>query len=136
AGASRGVMASLVNAYAEEEAPTGDGKTETRVVMKFHPTLAPVKAAILPLVKKDGMPEVSMTLYNELKKHYKIFYDESATVGKRYRRQDEIGTPYCFTIDSETLQNQTVTVRHRDSMRQERIAMDQVLRFLQNNLNA
>ncbi|MCK6541100.1 glycine--tRNA ligase [bacterium] len=135
AGASRGVMASLVNAYAEEEAPTGDGKTETRVVMKFHPTLAPVKAAILPLVKKDGMPEVSMTLYNELKKHYKIFYDESATVGKRYRRQDEIGTPYCFTIDSETLQNQTVTVRHRDSMTQERIAMDQVLRFLRDNLN-
>ncbi|MBL7961282.1 glycine--tRNA ligase, partial [bacterium] len=131
---SRGLMAFLVNAYQEEEAPTGDGKTEVRTVMKFHPKLAPVKAAILPLVKKDGMPEIAMKLYNDLKNHYKVFYDESATVGKRYRRQDEIGTPFCITIDSETLQNQTVTVRERDSMAQERITVDRVLNYLNEKL--
>ena len=134
AGASRGLMAFLVNAYQEEEAPTGDGKTEVRTVMKFHPKLAPVKAAILPLVKKDGMPEIATKLYNDLKNHYKVFYDESATVGKRYRRQDEIGTPFCITIDSETLQNQTVTLRERDSMVQERITMNNVLSYLNDKL--
>lgn len=130
AGASRGCMAFLCNAFAEEEAPTGDGKVETRTVMKFHPKLAPVKAAILPLVRKDGMPEIGTKLYDELKNSFKVFYDESGTVGKRYRRMDEVGTPYCITIDSETLQNQTVTVRERDSMKQERIALDAVRAFL------
>lgn len=134
AGASRGFMAFLINAYAEEEAPTGEGGTEVRTVMKFHPRLAPIKAAILPLVRKDGMPEIATKLYDDLKKRFKVFYDESATVGKRYRRQDEIGTPYCVTIDSETLQNQTVTVRHRDAMTQERIALDGVAGYLTEKL--
>jgi len=135
AGASRGLMAFLCNAYGEEEAPTGDGKTEVRTVMKLHPRLAPVKAAILPLVKKDGMPEIADKLYKDLKKHFKVFYDESGAIGRRYRRQDEIGTPFCFTIDSETLQNQTVTVRERDAMTQERISIDKVPDFLQNRLS-
>lgn len=134
AGASRGLMAFLVNAFAEDEAPTGDGKTETRTVMKFHPLLAPVKAAILPLVRKDGMPELAMKLFHSLKHQFKVFYDESGTVGKRYRRQDEIGTPFCITIDSETLQNQTVTIRDRDRMTQIRIAMDAVRNYLNDKL--
>lgn len=135
AGASRGVMATLVNAYQEEEAPTGEGGTEIRTVMKFHPRLAPVKAAVLPLVKKDGMPEIAMRVTDALKRNYKIFYDESGTIGKRYRRQDEIGTPVCITIDSETLQNQTVTVRDRDEMKQERVALDAMNVYLQTKLS-
>ncbi len=135
AGASRGVMAVLVNAYREEEAPTGEGGTEIRTVMKFHPRLAPVKAAILPLVKKDGMPEIATKLYDDLKTRFKVFYDESGTVGKRYRRQDEIGTPYCVTIDSETLQNRTVTVRDRDAMTQERVTAENVATYLRDKLS-
>ena len=134
AGASRGLMAFLVNAYNEDEAPTGEGKTEVRTVMKFHPVLAPIKAAILPLVKKDGMPEISMNLFNSLKHQMKVFYDESGTVGKRYRRQDEIGTPYCITIDSDTLNDQSVTVRDRDRMTQERISIDSVKNYLNDKL--
>lgn len=80
------------------------------------------------------MPEIATKLYNDLKNHYKVFYDESATVGKRYRRQDEIGTPFCITIDSETLQNQTVTLRERDSMAQERISISNVLSYLNEKL--
>ncbi len=134
AGASRGLMAFLVNAYHEDEAPTGEGKTEVRTMMKFHPVLAPIKAAILPLVKKDGMPEIAMNLFNSLKHHMKVFYDESGTVGKRYRRQDEIGTPYCITIDSDTLNDQTITVRDRDRMTQERISIDSVKNYLNDKL--
>lgn len=130
AGASRSFMAFLVNAYGEEEAPTADGKTETRVVMKFHPKLAPNKVAIFPLVNRDGMPEIAEKITQELRPHMQVFYDDSGAVGRRYRRQDEIGTPFCVTVDSETLQNQTVTVRDRDSMAQERLAIDKLLPYL------
>jgi glycyl-tRNA synthetase len=130
AGASRSFMAFLVNAYAEEQAPDADGKMETRVVMKFHPTLAPIKAAIFPLVNRDGMPEISEKIEQELRPHLRVFYDDSGAVGRRYRRQDEIGTPFCITVDSETLQNQTVTIRERDSMTQERVAIDKLLSYL------
>jgi glycyl-tRNA synthetase len=135
AGASRSFMAFLVNAYAEEEAPTADGKTETRVVMRFHPKLAPNKVAIFPLVNRDGMPEIAEKITQELRPHMQVFYDDSGAVGRRYRRQDEIGTPFCVTVDSETLQNQTVTVRERDSMAQERLAIDKLLPYLLKKLS-
>ncbi len=135
AGASRSFMAFLVNAYAEEEAPTADGKTETRVVMRFHPKLAPVKAAIFPLVNRDGMPEIAEKIEADLRPHMKAFYDDSGAVGRRYRRQDEIGTPFCITVDSQTLQDQTVTVRERDSMQQERVASESIVSYLKSKFS-
>ncbi|MBI5476994.1 MAG: glycine--tRNA ligase [Ignavibacteriales bacterium] len=134
AGASRSLMAFLVNAYNEEEAPSAEGQMETRVVLKFNPKLAPVKAAIFPLVNRDGMPEISKKIEADLRPHLRVFYDDSGAVGRRYRRQDEIGTPFCVTVDSETLQNQTVTVRDRDSMVQERVAIDKLLHYLKQKL--
>jgi glycyl-tRNA synthetase len=134
AGASRSFMAFLVNAYHEEEAPTSDGMKETRVVLKFHPSLAPVKAAIFPLVNRDGMPEIADKITKELQPHLPCFYDDSGAVGRRYRRQDEIGTPFCVTVDSETLTNSSVTVRERDSMVQERVGSDKLLMYLLNKI--
>lgn len=134
AGASRSLMAFLVNAYHEEEAPTAEGQMEMRVVLKFHPKLSPIKAAIFPLVNRDGMPELSKKIEQELRPHLRVFYDDSGAVGRRYRRQDEIGTPFCVTIDSQTLQDQTVTVRDRDSMVQERVASNMLLDYLKKKL--
>ncbi len=134
AGASRSLMAFLVDAYHEEEAPTADGKTEVRTVMKFHPKLAPMKAAILPLVNREGMDEIAHNLHKDLQKHFRVFYDDGGSVGRRYRRQDEIGTPYSFTIDSDTLKDQTVTVRDRDTMVQERIGIGRVKEYLQERI--
>ena len=108
----------LVDAYREEEI---DG--DTRVLLKLSPKIAPMKAAVLPLVKRDGMPEIGRKIVEDLQRTYRVFYDESASVGKRYRRQDEIGTPFCFTVDAQTLEDQTVTVRDRDTMQQERLSM-------------
>lgn len=129
AGASRSFMAFLLDAYAEEEAPTGEGGTEIRVVLKLHPRLAPMKIAVFPLVNRDGMPETARKIEADLRPLFRVFYDESGAVGRRYRRQDEIGTPFCVTVDSQTLQDQTVTVRERDSMRQERIAVDRLKEY-------
>ena len=95
--------------------------------MKFHPRIAPIKAAIFPLVKKDGMPEVAREIYAALKPHFNVFYDEKGAVGRRYRRQDEAGTPYCITVDGQTLQDQTVTIRDRDSLQQWRVSIDDCL---------
>jgi glycyl-tRNA synthetase len=134
AGASRSLMAFLVNAYHEEEAMSAEGKMEQRVVMKFHPKLAPIKAAIFPLVNRDGMPEISKKIEQELRPHLRVFYDDSGAVGRRYRRQDEVGTPYCITIDSQTLEDRTVTVRERDTMVQERVAMNQLLSYFRNKI--
>jgi glycyl-tRNA synthetase len=128
-------MAFLVDAYREEEAPTADGKMEARVVLKLHPRLAPVKAAVFPLVNRDGMQEIAKSIEQMIRPHYRVFYDDSGAVGRRYRRQDEAGTPYCFTVDSQTLQDQTVTVRDRDSMEQVRVAMDSVTRYLRDKLD-
>ena len=99
---------------------------QTRTVMKFHPRLAPVKAAVFPLVKKDGMPEVAQEIYAELKQHMPVFYDAKGAVGRRYRRQDEAGTPFCITVDGDTLTDKTVTVRDRDSLEQWRVKIDDV----------
>jgi glycyl-tRNA synthetase len=136
AGASRSFMAFLVDAYREEEAPTSDGKMELRVVMHFHPRLAPIKAAVFPLVNRDGMPEIARKLETALRASFKVFYDDSGAVGRRYRRQDEIGTPFCLTIDSQTLEDQTVTVRERDTMVQERIGIDRAAAYVREKLHA
>ncbi|MBI3004526.1 MAG: glycine--tRNA ligase [Ignavibacteriales bacterium] len=126
AGASRSFMAILVDAYHEEQAPTAEGTTEERTVLKLHPKLAPNKVAIFPLVNRDGMPELAKRIEADLRPYMRVFYDDSGAVGRRYRRQDEIGTPYCVTVDSQSLQDQTVTVRDRDTMKQDRIAMAQL----------
>jgi glycyl-tRNA synthetase len=131
AGASRSLMAFLVNGYAEEQAPTAEGKMEARTVLKLHRNLAPIKAAFFPLVNRDGMPEIARKIEQDIRPSFKVFYDDSGAVGRRYRRQDETGTPFCFTVDSQTLQDQTVTVRDRDTMKQERISVDKILDYLQ-----
>jgi glycyl-tRNA synthetase len=124
AGLSRGVLALLCEAY------TPDPARPSQVYLKFHPRMAPVKAGVFPLVQKDGMPEVAQKLYDELSRRYPIQIDMKQSIGKRYARMDEAGTPYCFTIDGDTLKDQTVTVRHRDTQAQERIALDKVAAFL------
>ncbi len=124
AGADRATLAFLCEAYQEDTAPDEHGKPQERVFLKFHPRLAPIKAAVLPLVNKDGMPEVAQKLYLRLKKEFNVYYDDGGAVGRRYRRQDEAGTPFCFTIDGQTLQDQTVTIRERDSLKQYRVHLD------------
>ncbi|HET6572330.1 MAG TPA: glycine--tRNA ligase [Fimbriiglobus sp.] len=126
AGADRFTLAVLCEAYTEEQVPDAKGNPETRIVMKFHPRLAPIKCAVLPLVNKDGMPEKATALYRELKPHFNVFYDDKGAIGRRYRRQDEAGTPFCVTIDGDTMKDDTVTIRDRDSMQQRRVPIGQV----------
>lgn len=128
-GVSRGVMAFLCSAYNEEKI-SEDGKEDSRTVLRFHPSIAPNKAAVFPLVNKDGMPEYAHKIYKDLQKDFKVQYDTSGAIGRRYRRQDEIGTPYCITIDGETLTADTVTIRERDTMIQERISVSQIREYL------
>ncbi len=118
AGCDRTVLTALVDAYREDEV-----EGETRVLLSLSPDLAPIQAAIFPLVKRDGMPEVAQRISTELKRDFYTFYDEAGSVGKRYRRMDEAGTPFCITVDSETLQNESVTVRDRDTLVQDRVAI-------------
>jgi glycyl-tRNA synthetase len=118
AGADRFTLAVLCEAYAEDEVGG-----EARTVMRFHPRLAPIKAAVFPLVNKEGMPEKAHALYRELKAEFNVFYDDKGAVGRRYRRQDEAGTPFCVTVDGQTLQDETVTLRDRDTTAQSRIPM-------------
>jgi glycyl-tRNA synthetase len=125
AGASRSFMAFLIDAYYEEEV-----NNEMRSVLKFHPKLAPIKAAILPLVNKDGMPEIARSIEKELRKRFKVFYDDKGAIGRRYRRMDEAGTPFSITVDTQTLSDQTVTIRERDSMNQIRISIDKISAYL------
>lgn len=125
AGCDRSVLTFMVDAYDEDELGG-----ETRVVMRFHPKMAPIKAAVLPLVKKDGLSELADNLFRDLQKNWKVFYDESGAIGRRYRRQDEAGTPFCFTVDYQTKEDNTVTIRYRDTGEQERISLDKVKAFL------
>lgn len=129
-GVSRGLMAFLCNAYEEEEITDDKGKTETRTVMRFHPKISPVQAAVFPLVNKDGMPEVAHKIYKDLQRDFKVQYDTSGAIGRRYRRQDEIGTPFCITIDGQSLEDQTVTIRERDSMQQDRVSIANIKGFI------
>ena len=124
AGADRATLAFLCEAYTEDEAPDEKGVMKSRTVMKFNPRLAPIKAAVFPLVKKDGMPEIAREIYRALKPHFNVFYDEKGAVGRRYRRQDEAGTPYCITVDGQTMKDNTVTIRDRDTLEQWRVKVD------------
>jgi len=130
-GADRTTLAALVNAYAEEEVP---GESEGRTVLRFHPSVAPIKAGVFPLVKKDGMPEFAERLAKELRAAFPVFYDESGAIGRRYRRQDEVGTPFCVTVDGQSTQDNTVTVRDRDSLQQERVDAGRVREYVQERL--
>lgn len=136
-GVDRSVLAVLCEAYNEEEAPTSEkGETEKRVVMKFPKWLAPVKVAILPLSKKEELKKFAWPVYEDLLKDFVSEYDETQSIGKRYRRQDEIGTPYCVTVDFDSLEDKAVTVRDRDTMKQERIKIDELKNYLKEKLNA
>ncbi len=130
AGIDRSTLAFLVDAYDEDEV-----NGQKRNLLRFHPSLAPIKAAIFPLVKKEGMPEIAQNLANDLKKYFACFYDEKGAVGRRYRRQDEAGTPYCVTIDGDTVSDNVVTIRERDSMQQEKLNLDQVKNYLRDKLD-
>ncbi len=134
-GVDRAVLAFLCEAYTEDEAPDEKGKMQTRTVMRFHPRLAPTKVAVFPLVKKEGMPEIARKIHGDCQSAgLASFYDEKGAVGRRYRRQDEAGTPFCVTVDGQTLTDQTVTVRDRDSLTQDRIPADNVLAYVQKRL--
>ncbi len=131
AGADRALLAFLIDAYDEDEI-----EGESRTVLRLHPQLAPVKAAILPLVRKDGQPELAREIFIELRERMLVEYDEGGAIGRRYRRQDEIGTPWAITVDHQSLQDRTVTVRDRDSLAQERIVIDQLGQELERRLRA
>ena len=134
AGASRSFMAFLLNSYDEEEVAKensdGTKSTEVRTVLHLHPSFAPIKAAVFPLVNRDGMQDIAANITEDLRNYMRVFYDDSGAVGRRYRRQDECGTPFCITVDSETLTNNTVTIRDRDTMVQERINKDNLVEYL------
>lgn len=134
AGLTRSLMAFLVDSYHEDEAPNSKGGVDTRTVLKLHYRLAPVKAAVLPLSKNEDLSPIARDLAAELRQVWNIEYDESGAIGRRYRRQDEIGTPFCITVDFETATDRAVTVRERDSMIQERVDLDQVKPYLANKL--
>jgi glycyl-tRNA synthetase len=130
-GLDRLFLATLCAAFKEEQVGEGEQK-ETRTVLSLPPALAPVKLAIFPLTKKDGLPELAREIMDKLKYEFNCFYEEKDAIGKRYRRQDAIGTPFCITIDHESLTTQTVTIRHRDTMVQERIAIADIQQLVQN----
>jgi glycyl-tRNA synthetase len=130
AGATRTMMAFLLAAYDEEEV-----NGETRVVLRLHHRLAPYKVAVLPLSKKDTLTPLAREVLKSLQPHFMCDYDETQNIGKRYRRQDELGTPYCVTIDFDSLDDQAVTVRERDSMAQERIAITDLVAHLRDRLS-
>ena len=130
AGVDRCVLTFLLDAYAEDEAPNAKGKLEKRTVLRLDPRLAPVKAAVLPLSRNADLSPKARDLAARLRKHWNVEFDDAGAIGRRYRRQDEIGTPFCITVDFDTLEDDAVTVRERDSMKQERIAISQVESFL------
>jgi glycyl-tRNA synthetase len=130
-GADRSTLAALVNAYREE---TVEGEEEGRTVLGLHPTLAPIKAAVFALTKKEGMPDMAHKIANALRPHFPVDYDETGSIGKRYRRQDEVGTPFCITVDLESVKDGTVTVRDRDTLKQDRISADALRDYLTERL--
>ncbi|MEO5781907.1 MAG: glycine--tRNA ligase [Ginsengibacter sp.] len=134
-GLDRLVLTILSNAYEEQKWNKEDGTEDSRVVLKIPAKLAPTKLAILPLIKKDGLPEIAKQLMNECKESFMCFYEEKDAIGKRYRRMDAIGTPFCVTIDHQTKEDNTVTIRYRDTMVQERIALSDVKKIINEKIN-
>jgi glycyl-tRNA synthetase len=130
AGLTRSLMAFLVESYTEDEAPNTKGGVDVRTVLKLDPRLAPVKAAVLPLSRNESLSPKARDLAAELRRNWNVDFDDAQAIGRRYRRQDEIGTPFCVTVDFDTLTDQAVTVRERDTMAQERVALDQVEGYL------
>ena len=128
------MMAFLVEAYAEDEAPNTKGGVDKRVVLRLDPRLAPVKAAVLPLSRNADLSPKARDLAAALRQYWNVDFDDAGAIGRRYRRQDEIGTPFCITVDFDTLEDQAVTIRERDSMAQERVALDQVEGWLAQRL--
>lgn len=133
-GCDRLFLAFMCDAYREEVSVDDKGAEDVRVVLGLHPEIAPIKAAVLPLSKKPELQEVADRLRDQIAEEFDVQYDESGSIGKRYRRQDEIGTPYCLTVDFDTLNDQAVTVRHRDTMKQERIAISRVNEYIRNGI--
>jgi glycyl-tRNA synthetase len=131
AGADRVALTVLVDAFREEQV-----EGELRTVLGFHPSIAPIKAAVLPLVNKDAMPEMATALFNDLRTRFACFYDDGGAIGRRYRRMDEVGTPFCITVDGQSAEDQTVTVRHRDTMGQERVGLTHVAGYVMERLLA
>ncbi|MBZ2195253.1 glycine--tRNA ligase [Occultella gossypii] len=130
AGLTRSLMAFLVESYYEDEAPNAKGGVDKRTVLRLDPRLAPVKAAVLPLSRNEQLSPVAKDLAAELRKNWNVDFDDAGAIGRRYRRQDEVGTPFCITVDFDTADDQAVTIRERDSMTQERVALDQVSGYL------
>ena len=130
AGCDRTLLTVLVDAYREEEV-----EGELRVLLSLNPNLAPIHAGVFPLVKRDGMPDIAARIAADLRNDFIVFYDKGGSIGKRYRRMDEAGTPFCITVDSETLQNESVTVRFRDSLAQERVAISDLRHWLGERIN-
>ncbi len=133
-GLTRAMMAFLCDAYTEEEVPNAKGGTDTRTVLKLDPRLSPVKVAVLPLSKKDTLTPTAEAVADKLRQHWAVDYDTSGAIGRRYRRQDEIGTPFCVTVDFDTLEDDAVTVRDRDTMEQERVKIDELEGYLAQRL--
>jgi glycyl-tRNA synthetase len=133
-GLTRSLMAFLVDAYAEDEAPNAKGGVDKRTVLRLDPRLAPTKAAVLPLSRHEDLSPAARDLAAELRKHWNVEFDDAGAIGRRYRRQDEVGTPYCITVDFDSLEDQAVTIRERDSMAQERVAIAQVRSWLAERL--
>ena len=134
AGLTRSLMAFLVDAYVEDEAPNTKGGVDKRTVLRLDPRLAPVKAAVLPLSRNEKLTPLAADLAARLRASWNVDFDDAGAVGRRYRRQDEIGTPYCVTVDFDTLEDQAVTVRDRDTMEQVRIPLEKVEGFLAQKL--
>ncbi|MFN2590718.1 MAG: glycine--tRNA ligase [Actinomycetota bacterium] len=135
AGVDRALLAFLLDSYREEEAPTATGKTERRTVLRLHPDLAPIKVAVLPLSRNESLVPEARRVLDLVRPRWFTQYDDSGSIGRRYRRQDEVGTPYCVTVDFETLEDRAVTVRERDSMKQDRLPIDGVVRYLTERLD-
>ena len=134
AGVDRSMLVFLLDAYAEDEAPDAKGKMEKRTVLRLDHRIAPVKVAVLPLSRNADLSPKARDLAAELRKRWNADFDDASAIGRRYRRQDEIGTPYCVTVDFETLNDQAVTVRERDSMNQDRVGIDALEAYLSERL--
>jgi len=134
AGADRATLAFLIDAYHEEEAPTASGKAEKRTVLRLHKDLAPIKVAVLPLSRNEKLVPTAREVAGPLRDRWTIDYDDAGSIGRRYRRQDEVGTPVCVTVDCESIDDHAVTVRDRDSMKQDRVAIKDLADFLAERL--
>jgi len=134
-GLDRLFLSVLATAYDEEVLDKEDGTKDERVVLRIPPALAPIKLAVLPLTKKDGLPEKASEIVNDLKFEFNTYYEEKDTIGRRYRRMDAIGTPYCVTVDHQSLQDNTVTIRYRDTMLQERVKISELKELIKGNVS-